>query len=108
MNETVLPAVRGDDNIWDFDVTGDLDPGDTITFRAARRVADLTDANALIVKTRGSGISDVDTTAGKFQVHLLPADTSSLTTDEALVFHTVLRKADVGADTTVAQGVLRF
>lgn len=107
MNVTVLDATRGDHNIYDFDITGDIDAADLIWFRAARRVVDLTDAAALIQKSRGAGIVDVDAPAGKFQVQLAPADTVGLA-DEALSFHVVVRKADVGIDTSVARGLIRF
>lgn len=103
--EIVLDAVKGDDNAWNFDITGDIDAADTISFKAARTKADL--ATPLISKTRGSGIADVDAPNGKFQVHLLPADTAALT-DEALVFSCKVHKADTSTDTTVAEGVIRF
>ncbi len=112
MNETELTGIRNDDNFYDFDVTGDLDVADKIWFRAARTKADLTDANAVIKKGLNvagqSGIATLDAPTGKFQVQLEPVDTSGLTSDEALVFHCVLRKADVSMDTTVAKGVIRL
>jgi len=109
VNETVLNAVRGNDNFYNFDITGDIDAGDLIWFRAARREVDLTDAAAVILKTRASGgIADLDTPNGKFQVQLEPADTAPLLADEALVFHVVIRKVDVSMDTTVAKGLVRL
>lgn len=106
--ETVLTAVRGDDNFYTFDITGVLAAGDLITFRAARSSGTLTDAGAVILKTRGTGIVDVDIAAGQFQVQLEPADTAALVADEALLFHCVVRKADTAMDTTVARGTLRL
>jgi hypothetical protein len=112
MNETELTAVRGDDNFWNFDVTGDLDAGDKIWFRMARKMSDLTDTAALLKKGRNvaglSGIADVSAGTGVFQVQLEPADTVALVDDEAFVFHVILQKADVAMDTTVAQGVIRM
>lgn len=109
MIETVLTAVRGDDNFFDGDASVDLDPGDAIKFRAARKEADLgADVSALIVKSRGAGVVDIDTPNGKFQIQLEPADTSALTDDEALVFECILTKADVSMDTTVVKGILRL
>lgn len=109
MIETVLTAVRGDDNFFDGDATVDLDPADAIKFRAARREGDLgADGTALIVKSRGSGIVDVVTAEGKFQIQLEPADTVALTDDEALVYECILTKADVSMDTTVVKGILRL
>ena len=112
MTETVLRAIRGDDNFYDFDVTGDLDVGDKIWFRAARRGVDLTDADALIKKGRNAapltGIVDLDAPNGKFQVQIEPSETVNLTTDEALVFHVIVQKADAQMDTTVAKGVIQL
>lgn len=108
MNETVLEAVRGNDNFYNFDITGDIDVADAIWFRAATREADLTDAEAMLLKTRANGgIADLDLPNGKFQVQLEPVDTVGIT-DEALVFHVVIRKADVQMDTTVAKGLVRL
>lgn len=103
----MLTAIRGDENFFNFDVTGDLDAGDAIVFRAARKITDLTDANAVIKKTRGQGIVDLVAAQGTFQVQLDTADTASLK-DEALVFHCKIFKADVSMDTTVARGILRL
>jgi len=112
MNETELVAIRGNDNFWNFDVTGDLDAGDKIWFRMARKMSDLNDTSALLKKGRNvaglSGIADITAAQGVFQVQLEPVDTASLVDDEAFVFHVVLQKADVAMDTTVAQGVIRM
>lgn len=105
--ETVLEVNRGMDNHFNVDVTGDIDVGDAIWFRAARKESELTDADAVIQKVRPTGIVDVDAPTGKVQVQLEPADTATLA-DEALVFHVVLRKADVSMDTPVVRGVLRL
>lgn len=107
MNDTVLDAIKGDHNYFTFDVTGDIDAGDLIWFRAAPSAAELTDADATILKTRGDGVADVDTATGKFQVQLAPVDTSTLA-DDALMFHAKIRKVDVNMDTTVATGILRL
>ena len=111
MIETVLSAIRNDDNFYNFDVTGDLDGSDKIWFRAAPQVADLNDTDAVIKKGKNvagqSGIVDLDAPSGKFQVQLEPADTVSIA-DQALVFHCVLRKADVSMDTTVAKGIIQL
>jgi len=111
LSDTVLEAIRGDDNFYDFDITGDLDAGDKIWFRAARKESELNDTNALIKKGRNvagqSGIADLNIGQGQFQVQLEPADTATLT-DKALVFHVVVQKADVNMDTTVAKGVIRL
>ena len=111
MNETVLTGIRGDDNFYDFDITGDIDVADSLWFRAASKEASLTDGLALILKRNtaagGTGIVNLDAPNGKFQVQLEPADTSALTV-ESLRFEVVVRKADVQMDTTVAKGVIRF
>lgn len=107
MKETTLEATRGDDNFFEVDATGDLDVEDQIWFRAARRQEDLDDTNAVIKKDRSTGVVDLEAAVGKCQVQLEPADTASLS-DEALVYHVVLRKADVSMDTTIARGVMRL
>jgi hypothetical protein len=114
VNETVVEGVRGDDLFYDVDLSPssvDLDAGDQIWFRAARKQSELTDALAVIKKGRNvagqSGIADIDIATAKFQVQMEPADTATLT-DAALVFEVVFRKADVQMDTTVVKGVIRL
>lgn len=107
--ETELVFVRSNDNFFDFDMSGtDLDAGDSIWFRVADRKADLTDADAEIVKTRVSGIVNVDAPNGIFQVQLEPADVDLGTLpDDAYLWECIIRKADVSMDTTLARGVAR-
>lgn len=107
MRDTTLIAVRGDDNFYDVDASVDLDAGDEISFRAAPSTVELTDADATILKERGTGIADLETGTGRFQIQLEPADTEDLT-DSSLLYHVVLRKVDTQMYTTVSKGTIRL
>ena len=107
LKETELVAVRGDDNFFNFDMDTDLDVGDEVQFWVASREADLTDADALVMKDRSSGIADVDAPNGIFQVQLEPADIANLD-DEAYVFKCRVRKVDAQMFTTLARGTMRM
>lgn len=102
---TRLEIVKGEDNLVDIDLAVDLDPTDEVWFTAKYERSD-TDAVAAIQKKRSTaGIVDVDAPAGKCQVKILKADTTSLT-GRALVFDVKVKKADQSTVQTVGTGVV--
>lgn len=111
MNTSVIEASRGEDNLFNVDLSTDIDAGDKVWFRAAPTTDELTDADATIKKGLNvvgqGGVFTVDLPAGICQVQIDKADTAALT-DEALVFEVVLFKADTTKETTVASGILRL
>ena len=101
-----IEIVVGESNVFEVDLSTDLDPGDEVWFTAKYRRSD-SDAQAAITKTRtGGGIVDVDGVAGICQVKLLPADTDDLT-GRALLYDVKVKKVDQNPDLvqTVNTGV---
>lgn len=101
-----LVLVKGEDNFFDIDLSADLDAADEIWFTAKYRKSDV-DADAALSLTRGSGIIDVDTAAGKAQIKVTRAQATGLQ-GRALVYDVKVRKADVDQVTTVVTGVIRM
>lgn len=55
---------------------------DTFRFTAKRKI---TESDALLTKSLGSGVSIVDGPAGKAKIEILPADTAGFTKDTDLI-----------------------
>ena len=88
-------------------VTGPLDlTGAAISFTAKRSMADL-DANAVITKSVGSGITITNGPGGLATLALVPADTLPLEQDRisSLVYSVEVVEAS-GKRSEIAQGVL--
>lgn len=79
--------------------------GDTLVFRAKRNVSDA-DADALIVKSIGSGITVTDAANGLAQLAIDGADTAGFTASDLLLVWTLVLDAGAGNE-TVADGTLR-
>lgn len=112
MRPTELSMSRGDSASWRFQVTDVDNPTGTdlstvlgVRFTAKRRVSDV-DADAVIRKTVGSGVTITDAATGMIEVALVPGDTSAETAACTLLWD--IQVTGAASDPhTVASGTLR-
>lgn len=108
--QTTLDCIRGDDNLYDIDLTVAIaSPGtDKAWFTAKRHYSDV-DADAVIQKGLNvsplSGIIVTNASEGQCQVQLVPTDTASLE-DTALHYDVQVKLASDAKVRTVARGIL--
>lgn len=107
--ETNLECIRGDDNVYDIDLSVALvAASDQIWFSAKRRRSDLDTAAVIKKGLNVTGLSGIVVTSeanGQFQVTLVPADTDALV-DQALLYDVQLKKSGDAKVRTVARGLL--
>ena len=107
-----LKLTRGDTKTFEFTVTKERTKAvwnlasHTAWFTAKRKITDL-DAEAVFQKTSAAGdITFPDAANGRLDVKVEPADTSSLTKDEVLLWDLQIKDASSNVY-TVASGTLR-
>jgi hypothetical protein len=105
-----LIADRGDNNIFDLDLSTPIDVADKLWFTAKRRYSD--DDTLAVVKlgttTSGlSGISLSDGPNGKAQI-IIPTGTLVSVPDEALIYDVQLKRASDNFTFTVQKGIMRL
>lgn len=105
-----LVATKGETSLFNINLTRDGSPidltSDSLTFRAKRNIGDA-DADSVIVKTIGDGITVTDALNGTAQLNISGADTAPLTVTELLLFWTLVLN-EGSEDETVADGTLQI
>lgn len=110
ISETILEAVRGEDTIWEFDITTGIDAvNDELIFTAKHEENDALDDPVLLKGNTSplTGLTVVNPSNGLFTVQA-DADELVEVAQRALIFDVLFNDASVSRVTLVAKGTIRL